>query len=134
MGSDAVKRCTWVLLGLLLSCDLTPSRTLDELAVVDSTYVDPSSGQPYSGRVSAQWPERFGGGSRLEARLVEGVWEGEFTLYHPTGRIRSQGVMADGMPCGGWVENENPAVPESMLQEVTEELESLVIYDECPEG
>lgn len=129
-----IRRWAWLLAPLLWSCDLAPTRSLDELTVVDSTYVDPDTGEPYSGYVTARWPERMGGGSRLEARLLAGTWEGEFTLYHPTGRIRQQGVMSGGAPCGGWVENENPAVPESMLQEVTEELESLVIYGECPGG
>ena len=126
------QRWAWLLPILLLGCGATETRSLDELVVVDSTYLVQATGEPFSGRVVAQWPERFGGGSRLEARLVDGTWEGEFTLYHSTGRIRSQGVMAGGAPCGGWVENENPAIPESPLQEVTEELESLVIYPECP--
>ena len=81
----------------------------------------------------ARFSEALGGGPRLEARLEAGTWEGEFTLFHPTGRIRYQGRMSAGAQCGGWVENENPDVPGSLLQEVTEELESLVIYPECPE-
>lgn len=128
------RRWIWWLPAFLWSCDIAPTRSLDELTVVDSTYVVPETGEPYSGNVTAQWPERLGGRSRLEAGLVNGTWEGEFTLYHPTGRIRSKGWMSGGAPCGGWVENENPTVPESMLQEVTEELESLVIYGDCPEG
>lgn len=70
----------------------------------------------------------------MEALLEDGAWEGEFTLYHSTGRIRLQGLMSRGTQCGGWVENENPEPPTSMLAEVIEDLESLVIYEACPDG
>ena len=122
-----------LILPLLASCGLTPPRLLEELAVVDSAYVDPDTNAPYTGPVIARFSEAGGGDIRLEARLEDGLWEGEFTMFHPTGRIRYQGSMASGSQCGGWVENENPELPESLLQEVTEELESLVIYPECPD-
>lgn len=121
------------LLMLLLGCNALPPRPLSELDIVDSTYVDPATGTPYTGRVVARFPEALGGGTELEARLEDGTWEGEFTLFHSTGRIRYQGGMAGGAQCGGWVENEDPVVPGSLLDEVTQELESLVIYPECPE-
>ncbi len=97
----------------------------------DSTYFDPLTDAPFSGRVFHD----FGGaegGRQLEATLAEGTWEGELVVYHPTGRIRYQGEMSDGARCGAWIENENPAEPGTLHQAIREDLESLVIYPECP--
>ena len=115
----------------LLACVPAPTRNLEELIIQDSTYLDPASMLPYSGRVVRHFP---GEDSllQLEASLSDGTWEGELTVYHESGRVRYQGEMSGGAQCGGWIENENPAEPETVYQAITEDLESLVIYPECP--
>lgn len=117
----------------LCACAPTPTRDLDELIVQDSTYLDPGTMLPYSGRV-----ERYFRGDegllQLEATLRDGTWAGELTVYHESGRVRYQGEMSAGAQCGGWIENENPTEPESVYQAIREDLESLVMYPECPDG
>lgn len=122
-----------LLTSALCACAPTPTRDLEELIIQDSTYLDPVSMAPYSGRVVRHFP---GEDSvlQLEASLRNGTWEGELTVYHESGRVRYQGEMSGGARCGGWIENENPAEPETVYQAITEDLESLVIYPECPGG
>lgn len=115
------------------SCSKPPSRPLTELVVRDSTYFDPATGLPFSGRVFHDFGGEEGG-RQLEAAMRDGTWEGELTVYHPTGRIRYEGEMSGGARCGVWVENENPVEPESAYQAIREDLESLVVYPECPGG
>ena len=110
-----------------------PSRELTELVVQDSTYLDPETMLPFSGRVFRNFSGEDGG-PQLEAAMRDGTWEGELTVYHESGRIRYQGEMSGGARCGAWVENENPAEPETVYEAIKEDLESLVMYPECPEG
>ena len=86
---------------------------------------------PYSGPVFRDFPGAEGR-VQIEATLSEGTWEGELTVYHETGRIRYQGDMAQGTQCGGWVEQDDPDTPGSMYEEIKQDLESLVMYPECP--
>jgi len=125
-------RLACLLAPALFACAPTPTRNLDALIIQDSTYLDPVSMLPYSGRVVRHFP---GEDSllQLEAGLRNGTWEGELTVYHESGRVRYQGEMSGGAQCGGWIENENPAEPETVYQAITEDLESLVIYPECPD-
>ena len=117
----------------LAACTRTPPREITELVVQDSTYLDPKTLLPYSGPVFRNFPGE-GGGTQLEAMLRGGAWEGEFTIYHETGRIRYEGEMSGGAQCGAWIENESPVEPESAYEAIKEDLESLVIYPDCPEG
>ena len=110
-----------------------PSRELTELVVQDSTYLDPETMLPFSGRVFRNFAGEVGG-LQLEAAMREGTWEGELTVYHESGRIRYQGEMSGGARCGAWVENENPTEPETVYEAIKEDLESLVMYPECPGG
>ena len=127
-------RLTLVLLSasLLLGCFEAAGRDLDELVVRDSLYVDPETLAPYSGRVFRVFPVGDGGGVQLEATLRDGAWEGEMTVYHSTGRVRQQGSTAGGAKCGGWIENEQPEAPESVYDQIKDDLESLVMYAPCP--
>lgn len=117
----------------LCACTPTLTRDLDDLIVEDSTYLDPGTMLPYSGRVVRYFrgEERV---RQVEATLRDGTWEGELTVYHSSGRVRYQGEMSAGAQCGGWIENENPTEPESVYQAIREDLESLVMYPECPDG
>ena len=117
----------------LFACDSLPTRDLDELIVQDSTYLDPETMRPYSGRVLRHFPGDEDGRVFLEATLRDGTWKGELTIYHTTGRIRYQGEMSGGARCGAWTENENPVEPENVYDAIKEDLESIVLYPECPE-
>lgn len=114
-------------------CSGPAGRDLGELLVRDSLYLDPETHAPYSGPVFRSFPAEEGGGVQLRATLRDGAWEGEMTLYHPTGRVREQGETAGGAKCGGWIENERPEAPASVYAEIKEDLESLVVYAACPE-
>ena len=133
-----------LLVAAATACNRTPPRELTELVVQDSTYLDPETLTPYSGAVVHHFaPASPSGGDeasdperrrQLEATLKGGAWEGELTVYHPTGRIRYQGEMRAGARCGAWTENENPNEPETFYGAIREDLESLVMYPECPQG
>lgn len=116
---------------IFFACAQTPPREITELVVRDSTYLDPETMLPYSGRVFHSFPGEDGR-IQLEATLRDGTWEGEFTIYHETGRLRYEGEMSGGTQCGAWSENENPVEPESVYEAIKEDLESLVIYPDCP--
>ncbi len=122
-----------VLVLLALGGCQAPTRELTELIVQDSTYLDPETMLPFSGRVFRDF-SGTGGGRQLDATMRDGTWEGELTVFHEGGRIRYQGEMSGGARCGAWVENENPTEPESVYEAIKEDLESLVMYPECPDG
>ena len=110
-----------------------PPREITELVVQDSTYLDPETMLPYSGPVFRNFPADEGG-TQFEATLRDGTWEGELTIYHETGRVRYEGEMSGRAQCGAWIENENPVESESIYEAIKEDLESLVIYPDCPES
>ena len=122
-----------MLLVLLCSgCLSQPPRDLDELFVQDSTYYAPETMEPFQGVVYRSFPDdpdRI----QLEATMKDGTWNGELTIYHETGRIHMQGELVDGVQCGGWVENEDENPPASLYEELKQDLESLVMYPECPQ-
>lgn len=122
-----------VLAVLALGGCQAPARELSELVVQDSSYLDPETMLPFSGRVFRNFAGEDGG-PQLEAGMRDGTWDGELTVYHESGRIRYQGEMSGGARCGAWVENENPTEPETVYEAIKEDLESLVMYPECPEG
>ena len=117
----------------LLGCtELQPARDLNELVVRDSTYLEPETLQPFTGqvvRVFEDDPDQI----QLQGSLRDGVWQGELTVYHPTGRIRYQGELTEGTQCGAWTENMDPEPPEDVLSELKQEIESMGLYPPCPD-
>ncbi len=113
------------------ACMQIPPREITELVVQDSTYLDPETMLPYSGPVFRNFLGEEGR-TQFEATLRDGTWEGEFTVYHETGRIRYQGEMSGGTQCGGWIENEDLVEPETVYEAIRQDLEALVIYPDCP--
>ena len=117
---------------MVASCAGPSARSLDELVVQDQSYLDPDTMTPYSGPVFRTFPGQDEG-VQLRATLRDGTWEGDLTVYHPTGRVRFQGEMSDGAQCGGWIEDDRPTAPESLYEEIKQDLESLVMYPACPD-
>lgn len=112
---------------------LTPERELTELVLRDSTYLSPEDLAPYTGDVFKYFPDQTSK-VQLRGHLRDGMWNGEITVYHPNGRIRYLGELVDGVKCGVWTENMDPDPPESLYRELKQEIESMSLYPECPEG
>lgn len=123
-----------LLIAVLASgCGPERGRSLDDLVLRDSTYLEPATLEPYTGRAFRTFPEdpeQF----QLTGTLRDGVWHGELTVYHPNGRVRFQGRMSDGVQCGTWVEDAEEEPAPSLYEDIVSEIESLSIYPECPEG
>jgi len=122
-----------VLAGLFVilgGCAAAESQDLAQLTVRDSTYLDPGTGLPYSGSVHQPFADTSG--IQLRGTLADGTWIGQLTVYFPSGRVRFEGEMANGGPCGGWIENERDVDPESELLDLKRELEAIVMYPACP--
>ena len=119
-------------LALVAACSAPGAeRNLDELVLSDSTYLDPATLEPYSGRVVRMFrdePDR----RQLEATLVDGTWHGELRVYHPNGRIRYMGSLANGEQCGEWTQNRAPEPAGSIYEELKLEIESMSIFPPCP--
>ena len=111
---------------------LAPERELTELVLQDSTYLAPETLTPYTGDVFKYFPDQTSK-VQLRGHLRDGMWNGEITVYHPNGRIRYLGELADGVKCGVWTENMDPDPPESLYRELKQEIESMGIYPPCPE-
>ena len=118
---------------LALACSAPRPVELGTLVARDSTYLDPQTLQPYSGPVVRHFRDHADR-VQIEGRLEDGVWEGEMTVYHPSGRIRYQGALSQGSPCGAWVENQTDEAPGSVLQELTQQINSMGLYPPCPES
>ena len=117
---------------LTVSCLGHGAADLDSLVRLDSTYLVPRTLQPFSGRVVRYFP----GGRRhvqIEGTLRNGVWEGEFTVYHQSGRIRYQGRMSKGAPCGAWLDNRDDEPAGSILEELERDIRSMGVYPPCPD-
>ena len=101
------RRARWfvvLLVGTIYGCVGPRAADLDDLVLRDSTYLVAETLEPFTGRVVrhfASEPDRV----QLEGTLREGAWEGELTVYHESGRVRYQGRLSAGTPCGAWVEN-----------------------------
>ena len=117
---------------LLIGCgEATPPRSLHELTIQDSTYLDPETLLPYTGRVFRMFetdPEM----RQLRGELVDGAWEGELVVYHDNGRIRYLGSFANGERCGPWLENRDAEPPEDIYEGLKQEVESMGLYPKCP--
>jgi len=122
-----------VLLAVLLTAcgEVTPPRALDELTIRDSTYLDPETLVPYTGRVFRMFdtdPET----QQVQGALVDGVWHGELVVYHGNGRMRYSGAFTNGERCGPWLENRDAEPPEDIYEEFVQEIESMGLYPKCP--
>ena len=78
-------------------------------------------------------PDGWGRACALEGSLRDGLWEGELTVYHESGRIRYQGRLSRGAPCGAWVENRDDEPAGSLSRELKQEIESMGLYPPCPD-
>ena len=116
-----------------LACGSPPARDLDSLMLQDSTYLEPETLEPFSGDVFKTFSDRPED-MQLTGSLRDGAWNGELTVFHATGRIRYQGRLVDGTQCGAWIENRESAVPESIYEQLTQEIESLGLYPPCPDS
>lgn len=127
-----LRRWLWPALALVvMACARAEPVELGTLVLQDSTYLDPATHEPYSGPVVrhfARHPEKV----QLEGVLQRGTWEGEMTVYHESGRIRYQGRLSGGAPCGAWVENQSDEKAESVLEELTQQINSMGLYPPCP--
>lgn len=126
-------RFTATLVFLLAGCVGPRTADLDDLVLRDSTYRVAATLEPFTGRVVRHFasdPEKV----QLEGTLRDGTWEGELTVYHESGRIRYQGRLSAGAPCGAWVENRDDDASGSVYQELKREIESMGLYPPCPEG
>lgn len=125
----------FVLVGIVLcvACADRPApRDLSTLTVVDSVYVDPASGVPFTGpvfRPFAADPEH----AQVEGALLEGQWHGELRVFHPNGRVRYMGAFDAGARCGPWTENADSLPDGSVYERLLDEIESLGVYPPCPE-
>ena len=124
-----------LVLACLLSAGCTDARAraLNDLVVVDSVYVDPENGAPFSGRVVRRF-EDDSTAVQIEGSLVEGVWEGEMIVYHPNGRVRYMGTFSAGERCGPWVENADSLPIETVYEELVREVESMGLYPPCDDS
>jgi len=105
---------------------------LDELVLQDSIYMDAETLEPFTGRVERVFeddPREV----QLRGDLVNGMWNGDIIVYHENGRIRYMGSLADGEKCGEWIENRDSDPPSDILAELKQEIESLGIYEPCPD-
>lgn len=124
-----------LLVSLLLSgCSDVVRRVvpLDDLVLRDSVYMDAETLEPFTGgveRVFNDDPREV----QLRGDLVNGMWNGDIIVYHENGRIRYMGSLADGEKCGEWIENRDSDPPSDILVELKQEIESLGIYEPCPE-
>jgi len=121
------------LLCLASGCANRPPRDVDDLVVRDSLYFEPGAQEPFTGDVVRHFrdePDKV----QVKGRLEDGTWNGEILVYHPNGRIRYQGWLADGAPCGPWTENRDSAPPVDILAELKQEIEAMGLYPPCPDG
>jgi hypothetical protein len=122
-----------LLLTSVLTASCGPGRTTDLATLVhrDSTYLTPGSLKPFSGRVVRHFDDDPGK-VQIEGTLENGVWEGEMTVYHESGRIRYQGRLSRGAPCGTWLENRDDEVTGSVFDELKKDIASMGVYPDCP--
>ena len=130
--SRTLLRLAPLLWALTLACKAPRPVELGTLVERDSTYLDPGTLEPYSGPVVRHFRDSADR-VQIEGVLENGVWEGEMTVYHPSGRVRYQGALSHGSPCGAWVENQTDEEPGSVLQELTQQINSMGLYPPCPE-
>jgi hypothetical protein len=126
-----VRLVTTLLLGLLaVACRTEMPRPLDELSLVDSVYVDSSTGLPFTGPVERRFDDDTTS-VQIAGVLLGGVWDGEMIVYHPNGRVRYMGSFAVGERCGPWVENADSAPTANAYEDLVREVETLGLYPPC---
>ena len=106
---------------------------LNTLVRRDSTYLAPETMKPFSGNVVRYFPDDAGH-VQLEGTLKNGLWEGEMTVYHESGRVRYQGRLSRGAPCGTWLENRDDEASGSVYDELKRDIASMGVYPDCPDG
>lgn len=109
----------------------SPERDLGELVVRDSTYYDPETQQPYTGRVHRAFADDPSM-REIVGEMLDGTWHGELTVYHASGRIRYQGRFSEGDRCGAWTENQTDRDFETAYDAVVSDLAALSMYPPCP--
>jgi hypothetical protein len=109
-----------------------PERDLGALVMRDSTYYEPETMQPYTGRVYRAFADDAEM-REIVGRMLDGTWHGELTVYHPSGRIRYQGSFFGGDRCGAWTENQTDRDFETAYDAVVSDLAALSMYPPCPE-
>ncbi len=122
-----------LVLSALGGCRDAGVRALDELRVVDSVYVDPETDRPYTGRIERRF-EADSTSVQIAARLRDGVWDGEMTVYHPNGRIRYMGSFRGGDRCGPWIENADSVSDLGAFEDLVREIESMGLYPPCDDA
>jgi len=125
-------RLAATLLVVLLSvaCRTDVPRTLDDLSLVDSVYVDSATGLPYTGLVERHFEDDTTS-VQIEGFLLDGVWDGEMIVYHQNGRVRYMGSFAAGERCGPWVENADSTPTANAYEDLLREVETLGLYPAC---
>lgn len=131
--SAVTRGCAVLATGFVVACGGGGERDLSELVLRDSTYHEPSTLEPFTGNVVRRFAEDPGK-IQLRGHLQDGTWNGELVVYHPNGRVRYMGTLAEGAKCGAWTENADPDPPESLYKELKQEIESMGLYPPCPEG
>jgi hypothetical protein len=127
-----LRRCASVLFLLAAACVGARPTDLGTLVRQDSTYLTPGSMRPFSGPVVRHFPDDAGR-VQIEGTLEDGMWEGEFTVYHKSGRIRYQGEMSRGAPCGSWLDNREDEPAGSLYEELKRDIGSMGMYPPCPD-
>ncbi len=122
-----------LLMLLCTGCTPTPVRDLDELVQQDSTYYEPQTMEPYSGRVYRLFRDDSTK-VEIEGTMRGGTWHGELTVFHFNGRVRFAGSFANGVRCGAWIENADPEPRASLYEELVQEIESMGLYPPCSGG
>jgi hypothetical protein len=118
-----------VLVTALAGCE-QPPRELTDLRVVDSLYMDPATGDLWTGAIVRHFedePEMV----QIEGELLEGSWHGDLTVYHPNGRIRYMGSFNRGERCGAWTENADSTDLGSVYEALMREVETMGLYPPC---
>lgn len=115
---------------LLLSACTPNARNLDELVQRDSTYYAPETMEPYTGPVYRAFRADTTQ-IEIEGVMRNGTWHGMLRVYHPNGRIRYEGELADGAPCGAWTENADAEPRESVYEQLVQDIESMGVYPPC---
>jgi hypothetical protein len=135
MSGVAALRRMIPLVALLLatSCGHRAATDLDALVRRDSVYLTPGTLEPFSGPV-VRYFEKDPGHVQIEGVLQDGRWEGEMTVYHESGRVRYQGRLSRGAPCGTWLDNRDDEPAGSVYEELTKDIASMGIYPPCPDG
>ena len=106
---------------------------LRDLVVRDSTYFEPETLAPYTGRVSSTFltdPDNV----QVEGEMLDGTWHGELRIYHRDGRIRYEGRLEHGVRCGAWTENTDPRPTSNVYEDLVTVIETLAMYPPCSDG